>query len=473
MAMTKRYITTAIPYINAEPHIGFLLELLSGDILARYYRQLGDDTFFLTGTDEHGAKVAKVAAEAGEKPQDYANRLAGRYQELIRLFGVENNFFIRTTDERHKAFVQEKWRELSRAGLLEKRHYKARYCFGCEAFKTDREVVDGCCSIHNQPLELVEEDNWFFKLSQFKEPILEWIDSGAILPASRAKEVRNTVAELEDVSVSRSKEKVSWGVQVPDDPSQVMYVWTDALLNYISALAICHQEDRWPADAQIIGKDILRFHAAIWPGLLLALKLPLPKRLLVHGFVNVDNQKISKSLGNVVTPKQLLERYGSYEAVRYLMFRQLAFFSDSNFTWSDFDALYNGELVNGLGNLVSRIIGLRGRAALGSYEADRRILLEKQRERLRPQLEKGLVDFQEELSQVSQLVRQCDQLISRQKIWEAPQESKKQRALQEATKRLAEIAVRLEPYMPNTAQRILQRLAKLEAGVLFERLRRG
>jgi len=466
----KRYITTAIPYINAEAHIGFLLELLSGDILARYYRQLGDDVFFLTGTDEHGAKVARVAAEAGLNPQDYADKLAKHYQELGPAFSVETSFFIRTTDERHKQFVQSKWRQLAEGGYLEKRHYLAQYCSGCEAFKTEREAVGGSCPIHHQPLEQVEEDNWFFKLSQFKKPILEWIEGGAVLPGSRAKEITNVVKDLEDVSVSRSKAKVSWGVPVPDDPEQVMYVWTDALLNYLSALDICHQEDRWPADGQIIGKDILRFHAAIWPGLLLALKLPLPKKLLVHGFVNVDGQKISKSLGNVVTPQQLLDRYKSAETLRYLMFRQLSFFSDSNFTWADFDSLYGGELVNGLGNLVGRVVGLRSRAKLGGYKADRDSLIAEQTKRIRPQLEEGLVDFQAELIQVSQLIRQADQIITQQKIWENPEQEQKQQALEQVSGQLAEIAVRLEPYMPSISAKIWERLTTLETGILFERL---
>ncbi|MEX0594837.1 MAG: methionine--tRNA ligase, partial [Patescibacteria group bacterium] len=321
--MKKTYITTSIAYVNAPPHIGHLLELVSADILARYRKSLGEEVFFVTGTDEHGSKIAQAAEAAGQEPQKYADEISKKFAKLGKDFEIEFDYFIRTTDPKHKKYAQERWKQLEKAGALVKRKYKGHYCVGCEAFKTDREIADGKCLIHEKELEVIEEENWFFKLSDYKEKILEWLMSEKpVYPESRLNEIINVVKELEDISFSRPKEKLIWGVPVPGDSDQTMYVWADALWNYLSVFELAGKDSQeyWPADYQIIGKDILKFHGAIWPGLLLACGYELPKKLLVHGFVNVDGKKMSKSLGNVIAPKDLLDKYGA-EATRYLIFR--------------------------------------------------------------------------------------------------------------------------------------------------------
>ena len=463
--MKKTYITTSIAYVNAPPHIGHLLEFLSADVLARYRKSKGEEVFFVTGTDEHGTKIAQAAETAGQEPQKYADEVSKKFEKLGKGFGIEFDYFVRTTDLRHKKFAQERWKQLEKAGALEKRKYKGYYCVGCEAFKTEREIVGGKCLIHEKELEIVKEENWFFKLSDYQERILDWlVQEKPVKPESRLNEIINVVKELEDVSFSRPKEKLSWGVPVPGDNEQTMYVWADALWNYLSVfdLAGKKSEEYWPADLQIIGKDILKFHGAIWPGLLLACGYELPKKLLVHGFVNVDGKKMSKSLGNVVTPKELLERYGK-EATRYLIFRQLSYYEDSNFTWADFDAIYNGELANGIGNLSNRVIGL-----LKRFKAETVPLRNLE-------IESALAeeDFGAELEKVRSLLGAADQWITEVEPWgwgkdQAVSKDQINNLIEQSN--LFEIAARLEPFMPETAKAIRQQLKTLEPKPLFPRL---
>lgn len=464
--MKKTYITTSIAYVNAEPHIGHLLELLSADVLTRYRKSLGEEVFFVTGTDEHGSKIAQAAEAVSKEPQQYTDEISKKFKKLGKDFGIEFDYFIRTTDRKHKKFVQERWKQLAKAGALEKRTYKGYYCIGCEAFKTEREMAGGKCLIHEKGLEVTEEENWFFKLSNYQEKILEWlIQEKPVKPEGRLNEIINVVKELEDISFSRPKDKLSWGVPVPGDSEQTMYVWADALWNYLSVFKLSGKkaEEYWPADLQIIGKDILKFHGAIWPGLLLACGYELPKELLVHGFVNVDGKKMSKSLGNVVTPKELLKRYGK-EATRYLIFRQLSYYEDSNFTWDDFDAIYNGELANGIGNLTNRVIGL-----LKRFKA----------EVITPSKEPGIKslltdeDFSGELEKVRSLMGAADQWITEVEPWswgkDEPVSQDQINNLIEQSN-LFEIAARLDPFMPQTAQTIRQQLRTLKPKPLFPRL---
>ncbi len=463
--MKKTYITTSIAYINAEPHIGFLLELLSADVLARYRKSLGEEVFFVTGTDEHGTKIAQAAEAANKEPQQYADEVSKKFEKLGKDFGIEFDYFIRTTDPKHKKFVQERWKQLEKTRALEKRKYKGYYCVGCEAFKTEREIAGGKCLIHEKELEVIEEENWFFKLSDYKEKILEWLRTEKpVQPESRLNEIINVVEELDDISFSRPKEKLSWGIPVPGDAAQTMYVWADALWNYLSVFDLAGKktEDYWPADLQIIGKDILKFHGAIWPGLLLACGYELPKKLLVHGFINVDGKKMSKSLGNVVTPKELLNRYGK-EATRYLLFRQLSYYEDSNFTWADFDAIYNGELANGIGNLSNRVIGLLKRFKAEPVQAKN------------IEIESALFreDFGAELENVRSLLGSADQWITEVEPWSWGKDepvSKDQINNLVEQSNLFEIAARLEPFMPETAKAIRSQLKTLKPEPLFPRL---
>lgn len=451
------YITTSIAYINAEPHIGFLYELLAADVLKRYYQSVGEEVFLVTGTDEHGVKIAQAITASGKEAQAYADEVSGHFQALGQSFNVDFDYFIRTTNPEHKAFVQKKWAQLVERGALKKKTYSGLYCSGCEAFKTEAEIQDGKCAIHERELEKVEEENWFLTIDEpTKSRIKDWINS-AIVPATRRQEVINVLESgaYDEVSVSRSRDKLTWGVPVPNDETQTMYVWVDALFNYISALSLNDKEDLWPADIQIIGKDILKFHAIIWPALLLATGYELPKKLLVHGFINVEGKKMSKSLGNVIAPTHLKERYG-VEATRYLLFRQLNFYDDSNFAWTEFDALYNGELANGLGNLTARVIGIAKRAGLSLPVP---ASTHEKRENF---------DFATELEAVNKAVSTADQAITRDRVWEEP--TAKTAVLAEIVASLMAAADRVAPFMPETAKEIRRQLTELDSRPLFPRL---
>jgi len=462
-----RYITTSIAYANAEPHIGFLYELLAADVLARFYRLKGQDVFFLSGTDEHGIKVAKAAKEAGQEPQQFVDELAGKFEALGPKFNLDFDWFIRTTDPRHISFVREKWAQLARAGALKKKTYSGLYCTGCEAFKTAAEIKEGKCLIHHASLEKVEEENWFLEISKNKAQISKWIKK-AVFPGSRRQEVINVLESgaYDEVSVSRPKTNNSWGIEVPDDPGQVIYVWVDALFNYLSALSIHGKESLWPADIQVIGKDILKFHAIIWPALLLACGYDLPKKLLVHGFINVEGKKLSKSTGHIVYPDELLKRYGA-EATRYLLCRKLNFYDDSNFSWEEFDAIYNGELADGLGNLLQRAItllkkfepqGSRG-AVTAAFDG-----LEPLEDYL------GKQDFRGQLDKIILEITQANEWLTRQKPWEWDEPDKLKLATFVDQTKLIAIASFLEPFMPKVALKIHRQLKTLDPKPLFPRL---
>ncbi|QQG49899.1 MAG: methionine--tRNA ligase [Candidatus Berkelbacteria bacterium] len=451
------YITTSIAYINASPHIGFLFELLSADVIARYAKLKGEEVFFVTGTDEHGNKVAAAARDKKQEPQQYADDVSEEFAKLKRQFNLDFDYFVRTTNPKHQAFVTEKWLQLQKAGVLEKRTYKGLYCTGCEAFKTAADVNNGKCAIHETALEEVEEENWFLILSdEIKQRIKNWIEA-SVFPGTRRSEVLNVLSSgaYDAVSVSRPKAKNPWGIEVPGEPEQVMYVWVDALFNYISALHINGKDKLWPADFQLVGKDILKFHAIIWPALLIVTGYELPKKLLVHGFINVDGKKMSKSLGNVVLPSQLLERYG-VDGTRYLLLRQLNFYDDSNFVWSEFDAIYNGELANGLGNLVARVVGLARNFGLKTDSQATRLD------------QTGDLDFREELERVNGLIKETDRLITDNKLW--VDLKGKRHLLEVAIHNLLIITRTLEPFVPATCDKIRIQLQELEVKPLFPRL---
>lgn len=455
-----KYITTSIAYVNAEPHIGFLFELLAADVIKRSYLQSGEGAYLVTGTDEHGTKVAQAAKAAGLEPQAYVDGMANRFKQL-KEFGVDYDYFIQTTNPDHQRFVQAQWQKLVEKGVLQKKAYVGLYCSGCEAFKTDAEIVNGKCVIHERELEKIEEENWFLLLDEPVKAELSTFINERVFPETRRQEVLNVLQSgaYDEISVSRSRDKLSWGVPVPNDETQTMYVWVDALFNYISALAITGKDNLWPADVQIVGKDILKFHAIIWPALLLATGYELPKKLLVHGFINSDGKKMSKSLGNVITPAELKDRYG-VEATRYLLFRQLSFYDDSNFVWSEFDALYNGELANGIGNLTARIIGIATRANCQYVVSENSDST--------GSLGTELANFAHVLETANQLVKDCDATITGSKLWENPAD--KQPQIQEVLHTVDRIARILEPFMPATAAEIRRQLTELDSKPLFPRL---
>ena len=359
------YITTPIYYPNANLHMGHAYTTTICDILARYHRDvLKEDTYFLTGSDENTEKMVRAASVAGMETDVYLNDIVEKFKGLFQTLNISYDQFIRTSDEKaHWPGVIEMWKRLAEAGDIEKRSYEGLYCVGHEAFITEKELINGKCPDHDEVPQKVKEENYFFKLSKYTKAIKEKIENGEfeIIPQTRKNEILALLERgLDDVSFSRPAEKMSVGVPVPGDPTQKIYVWGDALTNYISALGFGQKNDElykkfWPANVQVIGKDILRFHAAIWPGMLLSAKIPLPKRLLVHGFITSEGKKMSKSLGNVIDPNVLINDYGT-EAVRYYLARHVSSFEDSDLTYESFKEAYNAGLANGLGNLVSRIM---------------------------------------------------------------------------------------------------------------------
>lgn len=457
--MSKFYVTTAIPYVNAPPHIGNVLDFIYADVLARYYRQAGyKDVLFSTGVDEHGSKVAENAKAAGVTPEKFAAENTKKFIELLKLLNISNDRFIRTTDKAHEQRVQIIWKNLSK--YIYKGKYVGLYCVGDEEFVTETtaKANNMICPIHNRPYEKLEEENYFFALSKFTDAIKKAINDGAfnIVPETRKNEILSLLdGGLEDISISRPAEKLVWGIPVPGDAKQVIYVWFDALLNYITVLGYPEHKDfatYWPADVQIIGKDIIRFHAAFWPAILMALEIPLPKLLYVHGHINSAGQKMSKTVGNVVSPTEIVEKYG-VDAYRYYFTRHISSYEDGDFTWELMEAAYNNELANELGNAVGRIAGM-----IGQYQDNVTGEI--------PPAEHDIHEFQQALAncrfdkaldEIWEQVRGINQYIDTEKPWEIKKTGDDlhlQEVLAYAVSCLLEIAALLKPFMPDTAQKI-------------------
>ncbi len=458
------FVTTSIPYVNAEPHIGFGLELLYADVLARYARQQNKPVIFSTGTDEHGGKIAEKAAEQKVSPKEFTDKISQNFRDLTKLLNISNDRFIRTTDPGHEQRAQMIWQALEADIFKDK--YTGWYCTGDEAFFPEKTVKEnkGTCPNHNRPYEKVEEENYFFRLSKYAPQILKAIDDGSfrIVPATRKHEIIQVFKSgLEDISISRPKDKISWGIPVPGDDKQVMYVWFEALMNYITVLGYPEHEDFkkfWPANFQVIGKDILRFHAAIWPGILLGLKLPLPKALFVHGFINVEGKKMSKTLGNVIHPKQIIDEYG-VDAYRYFFLRHVPSYEDGDFSWQRFHDSYNNELANELGNAVQRTAamitqyqkGVTGTSPPAEHDvAQYHAALES-------------CHFDRALDEVWEQVRGLNQYIDEAKPWEINKKGDSehlQEVLAYQVSCLLEIADMLVPFLPETAAKIQKAFAE-------------
>ncbi|MBQ3464571.1 methionine--tRNA ligase [Candidatus Saccharibacteria bacterium] len=365
------YITTAIPYVNGAPHIGHALDYLLADVFYRYHIALGESVRFQSGTDEHGNKIFNKAKSLDIPVETYVKENSDKFREFIKKLNVAPTDFIRTSDPDHCRRCQLIWQKLS--PHIYPATYEGWYCSGCERFVTDKEhdETSGICPDHQTPYERLSEKNYYLKISDFKAQIKTAIETDTllILPEFRKKEVLNLLESSPDVSISRPRRNLSWGIPVPGDDDQVMYVWIDALANYLTVLGYPESDisDFWPADVQFVGKDILRFHAIIWPAILLGLGLPLPKAIISHGHILSDGQKMSKSLGNVVDPLEAIDRYG-LEPFRYFFLRHIDTFADSDFTWDKYSAAYSGELANDLGNFVQRLSTLISKANLSLDE---------------------------------------------------------------------------------------------------------
>lgn len=456
--MTKFYITTPIPYVNAKPHLGHALEFVYADILARYARQQDRQVLFSTGTDEHGSKIAEKASELGISPIELTTANAKLVVELLVKLNISNDRFIRTTDPAHEQRAQLVWNNLKEH--IYKKEYTGWYCTGCEEFVTETYVKEqqGTCPNHDRPYEQLAEENYFFALSKFSHLIKQSIDSGEfrVVPDSKKNEVLSLINEgLEDISISRPKAKLDWGITVPGDDSQVMYVWFEALLNYITVLGYPEHNDfkeYWPADVQIVGKDISRFHAVIWPGILLALGLELPNNLYIHGFINVDGKKMSKSLGNSVDPNEIVDKYGT-DAFRYYLARHIPSYNDGDFSWDKIEAAYNNELANELGNAVSRVV-----AMISKYQADVVGVIPEPSHDIHEYSEAlDNFKFDRALDEVWEQVRGLNQYIDTEKPWQIAKngdEQHLQEILSYCVGCLLEIADLLVPFMPTTAQTI-------------------
>jgi len=370
--MKNIYITTAIPYVNGNPHLGHAMDYLLADVLRRYMTMQGDNVRLQAGTDEHGSKIFKKAVEQGVPVKEFVDQNSKKFQDFIHSLGVEYTDFVRTTDADHERRCQAIWEKL--ADHIYKSKYEGWYCEGCEGFITDKEYEEneGVCPDHKKPYQKLSEENYYLRIADFKDRIREAIESDEmkITPAFRKKEFLNLLEDMPDVSISRPKESVSWGVPVPGDESQVMYVWIDALSNYITILGYPEKDisDFWPASTQIVGKDILRFHAGIWPAMLIGLGLPLPKNLLAHGHITVGGEKMGKSIGNVIDPAVILAKHGLVP-FRYYFTRHASTTEDADFTWEKYEAAYN-ELANDLGNLVQRLATLAKKNGLKGQQVE-------------------------------------------------------------------------------------------------------
>ncbi|MFA7216607.1 MAG: methionine--tRNA ligase [Candidatus Paceibacterota bacterium] len=468
------YITTPIFYPNANLHMGHAYTVTVCDILTRYHKLVGEETYFLTGSDENTGKILKAVEERGEKVSDYLDAISENFKNLYKSLDISYDQFIRTSDKKnHWPGALAMWERLVSSGDIYKATYKGLYCVGCETFYKEKDLVDGKCPIHQTIPEEIEEDNYFFRLSKYSVKIKEKIrnEEIKIVPTSRKNEILALLDRgLEDVSFSRPIKNVPHGIPVPNDPEQVIYVWCDALVNYISALGFGRDDDLfkkfWPADVHVIGKDILRFHTAIWPAMLMSANLPLPKSVFVHGLITSGGVKMSKTLGNVVDPYDLINQYGR-DAVRYYFAREISPFEDGDLTVERFKESYNANLANGVGNLVSRIM------KMSEDNLDKPIEIPEFK--LSDEYKKYLENF--EINKACDLVWQeigdIDKYIQDNKPFKIVKENKEEgvKMIKELVSKLYMVATLLEPIMPETSGKIkgLVKLNKSPEKPLFLR----
>ncbi|HEX2043987.1 MAG TPA: methionine--tRNA ligase [Gaiellaceae bacterium] len=466
------YVTTPIYYVNATPHIGHAYTTIAADVLARHHRQRGEETFFLTGTDEHGSNIPRVAEEAGLDLRTFVDRNAAAFREMTERVNASNDFFIRTTDERHGTLVQEFLQRVHDAGDIYEGVYAGLYCSRCEAFYAESELVDGLCPQHGIRPDFVEEKNYFFRLSEYADRLLRLYDERPdfVLPRFRSNEARRFIElGLDDISVSRATQR--WGVAVPWDPDQVVYVWVDALINYWSALGFARPDEDlrpalWPEVRHLLGKDILKFHCVIWPALLLAAGLDVPRQLFVHGYLLLDERKMSKSLGNVIDPLDLVDVYG-VDPVRFYLFRVATFGQDGSISLEGLHERYERELGNDLGNLLSRTTAMIARYRGGELRpvagsAQLAAAIDEAGRVTAARLDE--FDLTGALETVWDLVRRLNRHVEQSAPWELAKDGGRaadlDRVLYDLADGLRAVAVVLAAYVPDTSARILTALGQ-------------
>jgi methionyl-tRNA synthetase len=458
----KFYITTTLPYVNADPHIGFAAEIVRADCIARYKRQLGYDVFFNTGTDEHGLKIHRKAEENGIDTQEYCDKYAGKFDDLKDALNLSYDNFIRTTDKIHEEAAQDFWKKCEKNGDIYKKNYKVKYCVGCELEKTESELVNGECPYHpGKELELIEEENYFFRWSKYGDKLLKMYKDNPnfILPKHRMNEISNFIeGGLQDFSISRLKEKMPWGIGVPGDKNHVMYVWFDALTNYINCLGWNKNDKRfeefWPG-MQVAGKDNLRQQTAMWQAMLMSAGIPNSTQVLIFGFINVDGQKMSKSIGNVVNPLELVEKYGT-DATRYYLLSALKPFEDSDFTYEKFETKYNADLANGLGNLVARTSNMleKNNIALSLNKKGDSTLKTKFEEKFNNFL------FDESLEILWSELRSCDEFLSEKAPWKMKEVKEIEAVLKVVAQKILNVAILLNPFLPEVSDSITKQFSE-------------
>lgn len=462
--MKKFYITTTLPYVNADLHIGFALEITQADAIARFKRLQGFDVCFNWGADEHGLKIYRKAQEQKREPQEYCDDFAARFKTLSKTLNLSDTNFLRTTDKKHIEAAQHFWKLCFDNGDIYKKKYKTKYCVGCELEKTDSELVDGKCPLHPKlDIELIEEENYFFKFSAYQQKLLDFYEKNPtfVVPDSKFNEIKSFVKTgLQDFSISRLKSKMPWGVDVPNDPEHVMYVWFDALVSYISTLG-------WPTDTknfstwwpvvQLAGKDNLRQQSATWQAMLMSAGLPNSKQIFIHGFISSEGQRMSKSLGNVVSPEEIVKKYG-IDPVRYYLLREIPPYDDGDWSERRFKELYNSDLANGLGNLAARVAKLAqtNELVLPSKAANKTNTLI---DSIVPLLND--YKFNEALAVIFGAIRKLDLYIEKQQPWHQEKDQANKTISNvilgtEAFSSLVEIAQALSPFLPETSEKIIK-----------------
>jgi len=452
------YITTTLPYINSDPHIGFAKEIINADVIARYNSLQGKNVFFNTGTDEHGLKIYRKAEELNISIEQYCQDYSNKFKILQEILNLSFNNFIRTTDDKHVIAAQEFWRRCEANGNIYKKKYSVKYCVGCELEKTESELVDGRCPFHpNTDLEIIDEENYFFRFSAYQEKLLKFYEDNPtfVIPNHRFNEIKSFVKSgLQDFSISRLKEKMPWGIAVPGDDDQVMYVWFDALVNYISCLDWPNDSENfknfWPG-LQVCGKDNLRQQTAIWQAMLMSAGVPNSKQVLVFGFLTLNGQKISKSLGNTIDPRELVEKYG-VDPVRYYLLKEVPTFEDGDFSYEKMEKLYNADLANGLGNLVARTSNL-----LEKNDIELSLTEDSDKDFSAAVWEKiNDYNFSEALRIIWEKIKQSDEFLSQTTPWKMTDREDIVKALRPVAQNILNIAYCLQPFLPDTAKKILR-----------------